>query len=68
MLEKARTLDVGPDRDKALADVTDFVMEDQPIAPLYHFHHISGFGERVGAYVMHPRGWTTAMQASPAGK
>jgi peptide/nickel transport system substrate-binding protein len=68
MLEKARSLDVGPDRDKALADVTDFVMQDQPIAPLYHFHHISGFGERVSAYVMHPRGWTTAMQASPAAK
>jgi peptide/nickel transport system substrate-binding protein len=68
MLAKARTLDVGPTRDKALADVTDFVMQDQPIAPLYHFHHISGFGERVGAYVMHPRGWTTAMQASPAAK
>jgi peptide/nickel transport system substrate-binding protein len=66
MLEKAQALDVGAARDKALADVTDFVMQDQPIAPLYHFHHISGFGDRVGAYVMHPRGWTTAMQASPA--
>jgi peptide/nickel transport system substrate-binding protein len=68
MFEKARALDVGPARDKALADVTDFVMQDQPIAPLYHFHHISGYGERVGSYVMHPRGWTTAMQALPAAK
>lgn len=65
-LDKARTVDAGPDRDKALADLTDFVMSDEPIIPLYHFHHISGYGSRVNAYLMHPRGWTTAMQAKPA--
>lgn len=66
MLEKARATDAGPARDKALAEVTDFVMRDEPIIPLYHFHHIFGYGPHVATYVMHPRGWTTAMQATPA--
>ncbi|CAH1652427.1 MULTISPECIES: ABC transporter substrate-binding protein [unclassified Chelatococcus] len=66
MLDKARTVDAGLERDKALAELTDFVMGDEPIIPLYHFHHISGYGPRVTGYLMHPRGWTTAMQAKPA--
>lgn len=65
-LDDARAVDAGPDRDKAVADLTDFVMGDEPIIPLYHFHHISGHGSRVTDYLMHPRGWTTAMQATPA--
>ncbi len=65
MLAKAESIEEGPERNKALADATDFVMADQPIIPLYHFHHIVGFGPRVGSYVMHPRGWTTAMQTLP---
>ncbi|MGO4568715.1 ABC transporter substrate-binding protein [Rhizobium sp. 2YAF20] len=66
MLAKAESLQDGPERNKALADATDFVMADQPVIPLYHFHHIVGYGPRVGSYVMHPRGWTTAMQTLPA--
>lgn len=66
MLIKAETLDVGPERYKELATATEFVMQDQPIIPLYHFDHVFGYGSRVGSYVMHPRGWTTAMQATPA--
>lgn len=65
MLAKAESIPDGPERNKALADATDFVMADQPIIPLYHFHHIVGYGPRVGSYVMHPRGWTTAMQTLP---
>jgi peptide/nickel transport system substrate-binding protein len=66
MLAKAESLHDGPERNKALADATDFVMADQPIIPLYHFHYIVGHGKRVASYVMHPRGWTTAMQTIPA--
>ncbi|WP_168878894.1 ABC transporter substrate-binding protein [Rhizobium sp. P28RR-XV] len=66
MLAKAESVQNGPERNKALADATDFVMADQPIIPLYHFHHIVGYGPRVASYVMHPRGWTTAMQTLPA--
>ena len=62
MLQEAEAIEVGPKRNKAMADATDFVMADQPIIPLYHFHHIVGYGPRVSGYVMHPRGWTTAMQ------
>ncbi|GAJ96117.1 ABC transporter substrate-binding protein [Rhizobium rhizogenes] len=68
MLIKAETLEVGPDRDKALADATEFVMRDQPIIPLYHFDHLFGYGARVASYTMHPRGWTTAMQAAPTAR
>lgn len=66
MLIKAEALKYGQERDNALAEATDLVMTDQPIIPLYHFHHIMGYGDRVASYVMHPRGWTTAMQATPA--
>ncbi|MBM7045611.1 ABC transporter substrate-binding protein [Rhizobium lusitanum] len=66
MLAKAESIQEGPERNKALADATDVVMADQPIIPLYHFHHIVGYGPRVGSYAMHPRGWTTAMQTLPA--
>ncbi|PRD40640.1 peptide ABC transporter substrate-binding protein [Phyllobacterium phragmitis] len=66
MLAKAESIPEGPERNKALADATEFVMADQPIIPLYHFHHIVGYGKRVASYVMHPRGWTTAMQTIPA--
>lgn len=66
MLIKAETIEVGPDRYKALAAATEFVMRDQPVIPLYHFDHVFGYGSHVASYVMHPRGWTTAMQATPA--
>ncbi|XUY30104.1 ABC transporter substrate-binding protein (plasmid) [Agrobacterium sp. rho-8.1] len=66
MLAKGESIQDGPERDKALARATEFVMADQPIIPLYHFHHIVGYGPRVASYVMHPRGWTTAMQALAA--
>ena len=68
MLAKAETIEVGPKRDEAVAQATDFVMADYPIIPLYHFHHIVGYGQRVASYTVHPRGWTTAMQAIPSGK
>lgn len=68
MLAKAQTIEVGPERDEAIARATEFVMADQPIIPLYHFHHISAHGEKVASYTMHPRGWTTAMQATPSGE
>ncbi|RDL48077.1 Heme-binding protein A [Ensifer sp. M14] len=61
-LAEAESIAVGPERNAALAEATELVMADQPIIPLYHFHHIVGYGPRVGSYVMHPRGWTTAMQ------
>lgn len=64
MLAKAQSTPEGPARNKALAEATDLVMADQPIIPLYHFHHIVGYGKRVASYAMHPRGWTTAMQTS----
>jgi peptide/nickel transport system substrate-binding protein len=66
MLAKAESIQEGPERNKALADATEFVMADQPIIPLYHFHHIIGYGSRIASYAMHPRGWTTAMQTLPA--
>ncbi|WP_429819934.1 ABC transporter substrate-binding protein [Ensifer sp. B1-9] len=66
MLAKAESIAVGPERNAALGSATELVMADQPIIPLYHFHHIVGYGPRIGAYVMHPRGWTTAMQTIAA--
>lgn len=66
MLAKAESIAVGPERNAVLASATELVMADQPIIPLYHFHHIVGYGPRIGAYVMHPRGWTTAMQTQAA--
>lgn len=67
-LAEAETIEVGGERDDAVARATDLVMADYPIIPLYHFHHIAGFGKRVASYTVHPRGWTTAMQAVPAGE
>lgn len=67
MLAKAKALEDGPKRNEALAQATEFVMADYPIIPLYHFHLIVGHREKVGSYTVHPRGWTTAMQAVPAG-
>lgn len=66
LLIGAQALEVGAARDAALAEAADLVMADAPVAPLYHFHHIFGYGAAVASYVMHPRGWTTAMQAKPA--
>jgi peptide/nickel transport system substrate-binding protein len=68
MLAKAEGIKEGPERNQALGEAAELVMADQPIIPLYHFHHIVGFGPRIGSYVMHPRGWTTAMQTLPAGE
>jgi len=65
-LTKAESIAVGPERNAALAAATELVMADQPIIPLYHFHHIVGYSPRIGSYVMHPRGWTTAMQTQAA--
>lgn len=62
LLAKAEAIEEGNERNAALAEATEFAMKDQPIIPLYHFHHIVGYGPKVGSYVMHPRGWTTAMQ------
>jgi peptide/nickel transport system substrate-binding protein len=67
-LANAEAIEVGPKRDEAIARATDLVMADYPIIPLYHFHHIAGYGKRVASYTVHPRGWTTAMQAVPAGE
>lgn len=66
MLAEAATMEVGPKRNAALALATEFVMADYPILPLYHFHLIVGYGQKVGSYAVHPRGWTTAMQATPS--
>nr|WP_272809178.1 ABC transporter substrate-binding protein [Shinella sp. YE25] len=66
LLADAETIEVGPKRDEAVARATDFVMADYPIVPLYHFHHIAGYGQHIATYTVHPRGWTTAMQATPA--
>lgn len=66
MLAEAERIDEGPERNEALARATEFVMADHPIIPMYHFHHIVGHGERVASYTVHPRGWTTAMQALPS--
>lgn len=68
MLAKAETIEVGPDRYAAIATATEIALRDQPIIPLYHFDHVSGYGKKVATYTMHPRGWTTAMQATPAGQ
>ena len=68
MLVRAEAIEVGPRRDEAVAQASELVMSDYPIIPLYHFHHIAGYGKRVASYTVHPRGWTTAMQASPAGE
>lgn len=66
MLSKALDMEDGPERNAAIAKATEFVMADYPMLPLYHFHLIVGHGQKVGAYAVHPRGWTTAMQALPA--
>ncbi|MBS7700191.1 ABC transporter substrate-binding protein [Chelatococcus sp. YT9] len=68
MLAKAKAIAEGPERSAALAAATEFVMADYPMLPLYHFHLIVGHGQKVGSYAVHPRGWTTAMQAIPAGQ
>lgn len=68
MLAKAKLLEDGPERNDALARATELVMADYPIIPLYHFHLIVGYHEKVGSYAVHPRGWITAMQAVPAGE
>lgn len=65
-LRTAQAIEAGAKRDAAIAAATELVMGDQPIIPLYHFHHIVGYGPKVGSYVMHPRGWTTAMQTIAA--
>jgi len=66
MLAKAKTIEEGPDRNEALARATEFVMADYPMLPLYHFHLIVGYGQKVASFTVHPRGWTTAMQAAPS--
>lgn len=66
LLAKAEGIKEGEERNAALAEATELAMKDQPIIPLYHFHHIVGYGPKVGSYVMHPRGWTTAMQTIAA--
>lgn len=66
MLAKAKMIEEGPERNDALAKATEFVMADYPMLPLYHFHLIVGHGKGVSSYTVHPRGWTTAMQAVPA--
>lgn len=68
MLAKAKAMEEGPGRGEALARATEFVMADYPIIPLYHYHLIVGHGSKVGSYKVHPRGWTTAMQAAPRTK
>ncbi|MDH7809453.1 ABC-type transport system substrate-binding protein [Rhizobium sp. AN67] len=66
LLAKAESIEEGEERNAALAAATELALKDQPIIPLYHFHHIVGYGPKVGSYVMHPRGWTTAMQTIAA--
>nr|WP_192886676.1 ABC transporter substrate-binding protein [Agrobacterium sp. LAD9] len=66
LLAEAEGIEEGEERNAALAEATELALKDQPIIPLYHFHHIVGYGPKVGSYVMHPRGWTTAMQAIAA--
>jgi peptide/nickel transport system substrate-binding protein len=68
MLVKAEALEDGPTRNDALAKATEFVMADYPIIPLYHFHLIVGYRDKVRTYTVHPRGWITAMQAVPSGE
>jgi peptide/nickel transport system substrate-binding protein len=68
MLAKAMDMEDGPDRNAAIAQATEFVMADYPMLPLYHFHLIVGHGQKVRSYTVHPRGWTTAMQAVPSDK
>jgi peptide/nickel transport system substrate-binding protein len=66
MLETAMSMEDGPDRNEAVARTTELAMADYPMLPLYHFHLIVGHGQKVGSYAVHPRGWTTAMQAVPS--
>lgn len=66
LLAKAESIEEGEERNAALAAATELALKDQPIIPLYHFHHIVGYGPKVGSYVMHPRGWTTATQTIAA--
>jgi peptide/nickel transport system substrate-binding protein len=66
MLADAMAMEDGPDRNAAIAKATEFVMADYPMLPLYHFHLIVGHGQKVREYAVHPRGWTTAMQALPS--
>jgi peptide/nickel transport system substrate-binding protein len=66
LLETAESIEEGEKRNAALARATELAMSDQPIIPLYHFHHIVGYGSKVASYTMHPRGWTTAMQTIAA--
>lgn len=66
MLAKAMSMEDGPERSAAIARATELVMADYPMLPLYHFHLIVGHGHKVGSYAVHPRGWTTAMQAVPS--
>ncbi|MBM7324797.1 ABC transporter substrate-binding protein [Agrobacterium sp. S2] len=66
LLAKAEGIQEGDKRNAALAEATELALKDQPIIPLYHFHHIVGYGPKVESYVMHPRGWTTATQATAA--
>lgn len=68
MLETAKAIEEGPQRNEALATATELVMADYPMIPLYHFHLIVGYGGNVASYTVHPRGWTTAIQAIPAGE
>lgn len=68
MLAKAKSLEDGPERSEALARATEFAMADYPMIPLYHFHLIVGYREKVGSFTVHPRGWVTAMQAVPSGE
>lgn len=65
MLADAKALEEGVGRSEALARATEFVMADYPIIPLYHYHLIVGHGPKVATFTVHPRGWTTAMQATP---
>jgi peptide/nickel transport system substrate-binding protein len=66
LLKNAESIEVGEERNAALAKATELAMRDQPIIPLYHFHHNVGYGSKVASYTMHPRGWTTAMQTIAA--
>ncbi|MDP9588547.1 UNVERIFIED_ORG: peptide/nickel transport system substrate-binding protein [Shinella zoogloeoides] len=68
LLAEAMDMDDGPERNAAIAQATEAVLADYPVIPLYHFHLIVGHGDKVGDYAVHPRGWTTAMQASRATK
>jgi peptide/nickel transport system substrate-binding protein len=51
-------------RNALFASATETAMADQPTIPLYHDHNIWAFGPNLAAFRPHPRGWTTAMQAT----